>query len=132
LSDSNDDVYSVIVNDEEQFSIWPVDSLGEPTGWRHIGKTGTREQCHAYIREIWVDMRPLSLRSGLTGAPPKADTKPEVATTCKVVINLCGQWSVMPPALKSLPKGWREEGTSGSHEECLGYIRERHPHNSAR
>jgi MbtH protein len=56
-----DTVYKVVVNDEEQYSIWPADREN-PLGWRDAGKTGPKAECLAYISEVWTDMRPLSLR----------------------------------------------------------------------
>ena len=53
--------YTVVVNDEEQYSIWP-EGREFPSGWRAVGKTGTKDECVAYIEEVWTDMRPLSLR----------------------------------------------------------------------
>jgi MbtH protein len=53
--------YAVVVNDEEQYSIW-WDERELPAGWRREGFTGTREECLAHIDEVWTDMRPLSLR----------------------------------------------------------------------
>ena len=53
--------YKVVVNDEEQYSIWPADRENAP-GWNDVGKVGTKEECLAYIKEVWTDMRPLSLR----------------------------------------------------------------------
>ncbi|GAA3804728.1 MbtH family NRPS accessory protein [Sphaerisporangium flaviroseum] len=54
--------YRVVVNGEEQYSLWPVD--GEtPAGWRPDGFEGTREECLAHIEEVWTDMRPLSART---------------------------------------------------------------------
>ncbi len=54
-------VYTVVVNHEEQYSIWP---LGKqiPLGWQEKGKTGPKSECLAYIKDVWIDMRPLSLR----------------------------------------------------------------------
>lgn len=54
-------IYKVVVNHEEQYSIWPVDRENPP-GWRDAGKIGNKEECLVYIREVWVDMRPISLR----------------------------------------------------------------------
>ncbi|HLJ87449.1 MAG TPA: MbtH family NRPS accessory protein [Candidatus Angelobacter sp.] len=54
-------VYNVVVNHEEQYSIWP-DYKQMPLGWRAAGKTGSKQECLAYIKEVWTDMRPLSLR----------------------------------------------------------------------
>ncbi|MEO7019895.1 MAG: MbtH family protein [Ktedonobacteraceae bacterium] len=54
-------LYKVVVNHEEQYSIWSVDREN-PLGWRDAGKSGPKADCLAYIKEVWVDMRPLSLR----------------------------------------------------------------------
>lgn len=54
-------IYKVVVNHEEQYSIWPADRENPP-GWRDVGKSGTKAECLAYIEEVWTDMRPLSLR----------------------------------------------------------------------
>lgn len=54
-------IYNVVVNHEDQYSIWPADRE-EPPGWRNVGKSGLKSECLAYIAEVWTDMRPLSLR----------------------------------------------------------------------
>jgi len=54
-------IYQVVVNIEEQYSIWP-EGREIPLGWREAGKTGPKAECLAYIKEVWTDMRPLSLR----------------------------------------------------------------------
>ena len=54
-------IYKVVVNHEEQYSIWPADRENA-LGWNDAGKSGTKEECLAYIKEVWTDMRPLSLR----------------------------------------------------------------------
>ena len=54
-------IYKVVVNHEEQYSIWPADREN-PLGWKDAGKTGSKEECLAYSKEVWTDMRPLSLR----------------------------------------------------------------------
>ena len=59
--DEDQGVYKVVVNHEEQYSIWPADRENA-LGWNDIGITGTKEECLAYIKEVWTDMRPLSLR----------------------------------------------------------------------
>jgi len=61
MNDDENAVYRVVVNFEEQYSIWP-DYKQIPEGWREAGKVGTKAECLAYINETWVDMRPLSLR----------------------------------------------------------------------
>lgn len=54
-------IYKVVVNHEEQYSIWPLEREN-PLGWRDEGKSGTKAECLAHIKEVWTDMRPLSLR----------------------------------------------------------------------
>jgi MbtH protein len=54
-------VHKVVVNDEEQYSIWPLDRPNPP-GWRDAGKEGSREACLDWIDHVWTDMRPLRLR----------------------------------------------------------------------
>jgi MbtH protein len=60
-------IYNVVLNHEEQYSIWPVDRE-PPLGWRVEGKSGTKSECLAYIGEVWKDIRPLSLRQRLEAA----------------------------------------------------------------
>ena len=54
-------IYKVVVNHEEQYSIWPADREN-PLGWKDADKAGAKAECLAYIKEVWTDMRPLSLR----------------------------------------------------------------------
>ena len=54
-------VYRVVVNHEEQYSIWPADRENAP-GWKDAGKSGTKQECLEYIKNVWTDMRPLSHR----------------------------------------------------------------------
>jgi len=53
--------FIVVVNHEEQYSIWRADEA-VPLGWREGGKRGTKAECLAFIKEVWTDMRPASLR----------------------------------------------------------------------
>jgi MbtH protein len=71
--DSNGDVrmYTVVVNHEEQYSIWPVGKK-IPLGWQDAGKSGSKEECLSHIKEVWTDMRPLSLRKQMEEASSKA------------------------------------------------------------
>jgi MbtH protein len=62
-----DRTYAVVVNDEEQYSIWEAD-LAPPAGWRADGFEGSREACLAHIDEVWTDMRPASLRDAMDAA----------------------------------------------------------------
>ena len=61
LMDEETKRYKVVVNHEEQYSLWFVDRE-IPAGWRSAGKEGSKEECLAYVEEVWTDMRPLSLR----------------------------------------------------------------------
>src|SRR3954465_9906238 len=54
-------IYKVVVNHEEQYSIWPA-HRENPLGWNDVGKSGLKQECLDYIKEVWTDMRPLSLR----------------------------------------------------------------------
>ncbi len=70
--DDQDDttIYKVVVNHEEQYSIWPT-HRDIPSGWRDVGKTGLKPECLDYIKEVWTDMRPLSLRKQMDEAAHK-------------------------------------------------------------
>jgi len=54
-------IYKVVVNHEQQYSIWSA-HRENPLGWRDAGKTGLKAECLEYVKEVWTDMRPLSLR----------------------------------------------------------------------
>jgi MbtH protein len=57
-------IYEAVVNDEEQYSIWPAERA-LPAGWRAAGKRGRKDEVLAWIKEVWTDMRPLSLRRAM-------------------------------------------------------------------
>lgn len=65
--EENNRTYKVVLNHEEQYSIWPADREN-PLGWTDGGRTGTKEECLAHIKEVWTDMRPLSLRMKMAEA----------------------------------------------------------------
>ena len=72
--DREDGIFRVLINHEEQYSIWP-EWKEIPAGWREAGRQGTKDECLAYIKEVWTDMRPLSLRKRMDAqadAGPKA------------------------------------------------------------
>ena len=68
----HDIVYQVVVNHEEQYSIWPADRE-MPAGWQEEGMAGPKEDCLAHIAKVWVDMRPLSLRNRMAEASAQAE-----------------------------------------------------------
>jgi len=69
MSEEREDttIYKVVVNHEEQYSIWPADRENA-LGWNDAGKSGTKQECLNYIKEVWTDMRPLSLRKKMEAA----------------------------------------------------------------
>lgn len=56
--------FKVVINHEEQYSIWPAEKENA-LGWRDAGKRGSKAECLDYIKEVWADMRPLSLRKAM-------------------------------------------------------------------
>lgn len=60
------DTYVVVMNDEEQYSIWP-EAKPVPEGWKIAGPAGDKESCLAWVDENWTDMRPRSLREYMEG-----------------------------------------------------------------
>ena len=70
----DDRIYKVVVNHEEQYSIWFADRE-PPAGWREVGKEGSKEECLTYINDVWTDMRPLSLRKQMDAALTVAGTE---------------------------------------------------------
>jgi uncharacterized protein YbdZ (MbtH family) len=76
-------IYRVVVNHEEQYSIWPAER-DIPAGWREAGKSGLKAECLRYIEAVWTDMRPLSLRQHMEemarrSAPPTPAEPPSSA-----------------------------------------------------
>jgi MbtH protein len=61
MSDVDGRRYRVVVNDEEQYSIWATDQ-DLPVGWRAEGTEGDRARCLEHIDRVWTDMRPRSVR----------------------------------------------------------------------
>ena len=60
-----DDTYAVVVNHEEQYSIWFADRP-VPDGWRATGFSGPKQECLDHIDQVWTDMRPRSLREAMS------------------------------------------------------------------
>ena len=64
--DRDDILFQVVVNHEDQYSIWPADRE-PPQGWFEVGKSGPKAECLAFVDEVWTDMRPRSLRERSDG-----------------------------------------------------------------
>jgi len=56
--------FTVLINGEEQYSLWLAE-LAIPGGWHSTGKVGSKQECLDYVRSVWTDLRPLSLRKAL-------------------------------------------------------------------
>lgn len=68
VKDQEDErTYKVVINHEEQYSIFLADRAA-PLGWSEVGKQGNKSECLEYIKEVWTDMRPLSLRKQMESA----------------------------------------------------------------
>jgi len=78
-NDAGSPNYKVVINHEEQYSIWPAERES-PAGWNEVGITGTKETCLAYINDVWVDMRPLSLRKRMDEAASSSRRRTGSAT----------------------------------------------------
>ena len=86
-------IYKVVVNHEEQYSISPA-YKANPPGWRDAGKLGPKAECLAYIKEVWTDMRPLSLRKKMeefakNPPPPSPLPDPKAPRQKSLVDRLC-------------------------------------------
>jgi len=91
-------VYYVVINEEEQHSIWP-ENLSIPKGWKSLGFKGNKETCLAHIKEVWKDMRPLSLRN-------KMRTHQQEIQKQKVLIDHSSpQTDYINPTVEFLTKG---------------------------
>ena len=64
--------YVVLVNIEEQYSLWLAD-LEVPKGWREVFARNNKKACLEYVKEVWTDMRPLSLRKAMAEANAQRD-----------------------------------------------------------
>jgi len=61
-----DVIFEVVVNDEEQYSIWPADG-DLPRGWKAVGRAGSKRECLDHIESVWTDLRPRSVRERRPG-----------------------------------------------------------------
>ncbi len=97
--------YVVIINQEEEYSIWPV-AHELPLGWKAIDKQGTRYECANYIQAVGVSFQE------------------ETENTIYVVmINQEERYSIWP-AYRDVPLGWRAVDKQGTQDECLDYMGE--------
>lgn len=64
--DDETGTFVVLVNDEDQYSLWPT-FADLPAGWHKVFGAAGRAECLAYVEENWADMRPRSLREAMEG-----------------------------------------------------------------
>ena len=86
-------IYKVVINHEDQYSIWPA-HRENPLGWNDVGKSGPKDECLAYIKEVWTDMRPLSLRKKMeemarNSPPPPPPPSEDAPREESLVDKLC-------------------------------------------
>jgi uncharacterized protein YbdZ (MbtH family) len=118
-SQGEDARHRVVVNHEEQYSIWRADRP-IPAGWRDVGRFGSKADCLAYINEVWTDLRPLSLRRQLEGGArrlPQQPLQPENGEPETLIDRLAhGRHSVVVSV-------WPESSVA-AFKECLerGYV----------
>ncbi|MBF6079514.1 MbtH family protein [Nocardia beijingensis] len=62
--DDDEGEFYVLVNDEEQFSLWPT-FADVPAGWQVAFGASSRAACLEYVDQNWTDMRPKSLRDAM-------------------------------------------------------------------
>src|SRR5687767_615485 len=74
--DDEQDIYRVVVNHEEQYSIWP-EYRDIPLGWKDVGVSGPKSVCLDHIEQVWTDMRPLSLRKRMEELQQNPPPEPE-------------------------------------------------------
>jgi MbtH protein len=66
--DDEDGTFFVLVNDEDQHSLWPA-FADVPAGWRVVFGESTRADCLSFVEENWTDLRPRSLRDAMAADP---------------------------------------------------------------
>lgn len=120
--DEDKTIYKVVINHEEQYSIWP-EERENALGWTDVGKSGLKDECLTYIKEVWTDMRPLSLRlkmEEMARNPPAAEPPaPELAPMRESLVERLG---VGP---HPLVVRMRPEPTAKRFKEAVdqGYVR---------
>ena len=119
------DTYKVVINHEEQYSIWPAER-DNPPGWRECGKSGTKKECLDYIGEVWTDMRQLSLRRKMeewSRNPPPAQAAPDLLPQGKTLVERLSEGE-HPVEIRLRP-----ENTAQAVKRCVdrGYIHVRFP-----
>jgi MbtH protein len=72
VAEQGSEMFVVVVNHEEQYSLWP-EYKEVPAGWTRVGDAASKESCLEHINTVWTDMRPLSLRLAMEAQSRSAD-----------------------------------------------------------
>jgi len=89
FGEKQDRIFKVVLNHEEQYSIWPVEREN-PQGWRDAGKSGPKQECLDFIRDEWTDMRPLSLRQKMESAVENGGVPPSRKESSPNLVEING------------------------------------------
>lgn len=116
-------IYKVVVNHEEQYSIWPADREN-PLGWKDVGKTGFKAECLAYIGEVWTDMRPLSLRKKMEEDAKKPKPSPPPKSTSDESVKRESLVQRLSKGEHPVEASLRPKRTVQALKECIdrGYV----------
>lgn len=119
-SDDDNTIYKVVINHEEQYSIWP-EHKENPLGWNDVGTVGPKAECLGFIKEVWTDMRPLSLRrkmAEMSRNPPPLVQESAPQNEIRLVDRLCSGKHPIELSLDPTP-------TLDSFREAVenGYVR---------
>ena len=128
ITDEEEDttIYKVVVNHEEQYSIWPHERENA-LGWSDVGKTGLKAECLAYIKDVWTDMRPLSLRRKMEKAAQEQSQSPgpEIPSSQESVPSKGDDLiKRLSEGNHPIEAGLRAEKSSRKLKECIdrGYV----------
>lgn len=105
------DRYVVVLNEEDQYSIWPADRP-PPNGWTAVGVLGSRDECLDHIERVWTDMRPRSVRLALANPPAEPDDLPADPDGPDLVTRLSDGWHPVEVVL-------RPERSAAAFAACL-------------
>jgi uncharacterized protein YbdZ (MbtH family) len=124
--DADETVYHVVVNLEEQYSIWPAYRGQPPAGWRSVGVTGDKSSCLDHINQVWTDMRPLSLRLRMAelAALPESDSHAAEAESREAEPEIESVVSLLSRGEHPVEASLRPERNATALKEALerGYV----------
>jgi len=102
--DDDKTIYKVVLNGEEQYSIWPKDR-DNALGWRDEGTVGLKKECLEHIGKVWTDMRPLSLRKHMEQHAQSAKQQEAVVKEHGSAVGGARADTALPAIVEKLSKG---------------------------